>query len=214
MGVLFDPVRLKGCEHYFCRDCITKWLEQHESCPIDREYAVTTHINEPCRIIVSIVDVVRMNLGPEPVSLKATVPIPPLPPSGPSRASVPNPLRRAFNAVQNFTGRIQRTIPVKPQLTTQHQIPQYSPPKPCGHFCSLSDAIPSCCFCSDKRPHDTDYRHYIDGRGFQFGAMRSAYYCAVCRNRMEPLTKKGVKIQQTLRQVVYHIEPSVGEKTT
>ncbi|ORY50574.1 hypothetical protein BCR33DRAFT_532296 [Rhizoclosmatium globosum] len=188
MGVLFDPVRLQRCEHYFCRGCITKWLEQHKTCPIDREYALTTYINEPCRILVSILDVVRMNLDPEPVSWNPA-PIPPLPPSGPSTASVPNSLRRAFIAVQNFTS-IQRTIPINEnplQPNTQRQRPQFSHPKPCGHMCSLSASIPSCCFCIDNRPHHMSYRHYIDGRGFQLGAMRSADYCIVFRNRREPL---------------------------
>ena len=35
-GVLQDPVHTPQCEHAFCRDCIKKWLERTQACPIDR----------------------------------------------------------------------------------------------------------------------------------------------------------------------------------
>ena len=31
-----DGVYAANCEHYFCRECITSWLESDQSCPIDR----------------------------------------------------------------------------------------------------------------------------------------------------------------------------------
>jgi uncharacterized protein YkuJ len=36
-GVLLDPVQRPDCEHYFCRNCITLWIELQPVCAVDRQ---------------------------------------------------------------------------------------------------------------------------------------------------------------------------------
>ncbi|KAJ3058105.1 hypothetical protein HDU99_006967, partial [Rhizoclosmatium hyalinum] len=73
---------------------------------------------------------------------------------------------------------------VKPHPSKQQRLrqrprqkPAYSYTKTCGHLCSLTASIPSCCFCADGRPQQLTYEHYVDGSGLQLDAMRSADYC-------------------------------------
>ncbi|KIM90054.1 hypothetical protein PILCRDRAFT_812864 [Piloderma croceum F 1598] len=60
--------------------------------------------------------------------------------------------------------------------------PPPGPPKACGHTgCQLSTPD-GCCGCLDTRPFNAGgYMHYVDGRGWQSGSLRSASYCAHCR---------------------------------
>ena len=35
-GVLQSASYAPNCEHAFCTDCIKEWLNQHQTCPLDR----------------------------------------------------------------------------------------------------------------------------------------------------------------------------------
>jgi hypothetical protein len=57
--------------------------------------------------------------------------------------------------------------------------------KRCGHdYCVLS--IPTCCACSDRRPHTAAYPLYIDGQGITSTGTRSSMYCSPCRDFHNP----------------------------
>lgn len=43
-GVLEEPLQAAGCEHAFCRACITEWLSRQPTCPVDRS-AITSPNN-------------------------------------------------------------------------------------------------------------------------------------------------------------------------
>lgn len=45
-GVLDQPVQTPACEHLFCEPCITTWLSNQQTCPIDRA-AVTLACLKP-----------------------------------------------------------------------------------------------------------------------------------------------------------------------
>ena len=36
-GVLDKPMAAPKCEHAFCEECITKWLDRQPTCPVDRQ---------------------------------------------------------------------------------------------------------------------------------------------------------------------------------
>ena len=54
--------------------------------------------------------------------------------------------------------------------------------KKCGHLCTLSGAMKTCCHCSDKRPYEDTYFKYTDGVGDTRTATRWQYYCPVCED--------------------------------
>ena len=40
IGVLENPLYAPNCEHAFCEECISEWLNQHQNCPLGK-----CHIN-------------------------------------------------------------------------------------------------------------------------------------------------------------------------
>jgi E3 ubiquitin-protein ligase NRDP1 len=50
-SVLEDPVQAPDCEHAFCELCISQWLNQQQSCPIDRKPITTQSLKPVPRIL-------------------------------------------------------------------------------------------------------------------------------------------------------------------
>ena len=55
LKVLHDPVQCQNNEHYFCRKCITKHLENSETCPLCMDQLTLETLRPPSRIILEIV---------------------------------------------------------------------------------------------------------------------------------------------------------------
>ena len=53
--VLHDPVQCQNNEHYFCRKCITKHLENSETCPLCTDQLTLETLRPPSRIVLEIV---------------------------------------------------------------------------------------------------------------------------------------------------------------
>ena len=55
-AIVEDPVQTP-CQHVFCRECISSWLEMGNStCPTDREHLAASELVAPSRIIQKLVD--------------------------------------------------------------------------------------------------------------------------------------------------------------
>lgn len=55
-GVLEDPLQGTGCEHAYCRTCITEWLKTSESCPVDRNPLKTALLQPIPRIVRNLLN--------------------------------------------------------------------------------------------------------------------------------------------------------------
>ena len=53
--VLHDPVQCQNNEHHFCRKCITKHLENSETCPMCMDHLIVETLRPPSRIILEII---------------------------------------------------------------------------------------------------------------------------------------------------------------
>ena len=53
--VLHDPVQCQSNEHYFCRKCITKHLENFETCPLCKDHLTLETLRPVPRVILEIV---------------------------------------------------------------------------------------------------------------------------------------------------------------
>ena len=53
--VLHDPVQCQNNEHYFCRKCITKHLENSETCPLCKDRLKLETLRPPSRIVANVV---------------------------------------------------------------------------------------------------------------------------------------------------------------
>ena len=59
LEVLHDPVQCQNNEHYFCRKCITKHLENSETCPLCMDQLTLETLRPPSRIVVEIVSQIK-----------------------------------------------------------------------------------------------------------------------------------------------------------
>ena len=55
LKVLHDPVQCQNNEHHFCRKCITKHLENSETCPLCMDQLTLETLRPPSRIVLEIV---------------------------------------------------------------------------------------------------------------------------------------------------------------
>ena len=55
LKVLHDPVQCQNNEHHFCRKCLTKHLENSETCPLCMDQLTLEILRPPSRIILEIV---------------------------------------------------------------------------------------------------------------------------------------------------------------
>ena len=56
---LDDPVQCQNNEHYFCRKCLTKHLENSETCPLCMDQLTLETLRPPSRIVLEIVSQVK-----------------------------------------------------------------------------------------------------------------------------------------------------------
>lgn len=54
--VLKAPVIIDGCEHVFCRECLEKWMDSNEICPLDRNSTPKGRIRSAPRIYCNLID--------------------------------------------------------------------------------------------------------------------------------------------------------------
>ena len=59
LKVLHDPVQCQNNEHYFCRKCVTKHLENSETCPRCTDQLTLETLRPPSRIVLEIVSQLR-----------------------------------------------------------------------------------------------------------------------------------------------------------
>ena len=59
LKVLHDPVQCQNNEHYFCRKCVTKHLENSETCPLCMDQLTLETLRPPSRIVLEIVSQLR-----------------------------------------------------------------------------------------------------------------------------------------------------------
>ena len=57
--VLHDPVQCQDNEHYFCRKCITKHLENSETCPLCMDQLTLETLRPPTRIVANVVSQIK-----------------------------------------------------------------------------------------------------------------------------------------------------------
>ena len=55
LKVLDDPVQCENNEHYFCRKCVTKHLENSETCPTCMDQLTLETLRPPSRIVANVV---------------------------------------------------------------------------------------------------------------------------------------------------------------
>ena len=55
LEVLHDPVQCQNNEHYFCRKCITKHLENSETCPLCMDHLTLENLRPVPRVIFEII---------------------------------------------------------------------------------------------------------------------------------------------------------------
>lgn len=55
-GVLQDPVQAKECEHAFCRTCVSEWLKNSQSCPVDRTPLSSKQLKQIPRIVRNLIN--------------------------------------------------------------------------------------------------------------------------------------------------------------
>ena len=69
---------------------------------------------------------------------------------------------------------------------------EYTVAKTCGHAqCTLTQQL--CCACLDARDSRTQYRRYVDGKGFLACGKRWDYYCPTCKDLLwVPETRSAV----------------------
>ena len=59
LEVLHDPVQCQDSEHYFCRKCITKHLENSETCPLCTDQLTLETLRPPSRIVANVVSQIK-----------------------------------------------------------------------------------------------------------------------------------------------------------
>ncbi len=55
LEILHDPVQCQSNEHYFCRKCLTKHLENSQTCPLCMDQLTLETLRPPSRIVASVV---------------------------------------------------------------------------------------------------------------------------------------------------------------
>ncbi|KAI7696115.1 E3 ubiquitin-protein ligase NRDP1 [Sarcoptes scabiei] len=58
--VLEKPL-MSSCDHIFCGTCITKWLRNHDSCPIDRSALRVGMLRKAPRIIINLINKLKLH---------------------------------------------------------------------------------------------------------------------------------------------------------
>ena len=55
IGVLENPLYAPNCEHAFCEECISEWLNQHQNCPLGKCHinAILSHLWPPWYNLIS-----------------------------------------------------------------------------------------------------------------------------------------------------------------
>lgn len=56
LGVLQDPLQAIECEHSFCRFCITEWLKNSTTCPVDRNQLKVNQLQQIPRIVRNLIN--------------------------------------------------------------------------------------------------------------------------------------------------------------
>jgi len=59
--VLEDPIKLAGCDHYFCQSCIQRWFQAQKTCPTCRTHQNNTNLSN----LAAQAHVLRNLLGEE-----------------------------------------------------------------------------------------------------------------------------------------------------
>lgn len=59
-GVLEDPLQGTGCEHVYCRKCIIEWMNNSESCPVDRNPLKKSQLQSIPRIVRNLLNHLRI----------------------------------------------------------------------------------------------------------------------------------------------------------
>lgn len=59
-GVLEDPLQLTPCEHTFCRVCISPWVAEKSTCPIDRATVRNESLRPAARVLRNLLDDLRL----------------------------------------------------------------------------------------------------------------------------------------------------------
>ena len=53
--VVKDPLQTP-CDHLFCKECITRWLNEQRTCPVDREQLSLDKLKRPSRMIMQLIN--------------------------------------------------------------------------------------------------------------------------------------------------------------
>ena len=59
-GVLEDPLQGTGCEHVYCRKCIVEWMNNSETCPVDRNHLKPNQLQVIPRIVRNLLNHLRI----------------------------------------------------------------------------------------------------------------------------------------------------------
>jgi len=59
-GVLENPLYAPNCEHAFCEECISEWLNQHQNCPLDRQPLLLRDMKPIPRIMKNLLGKLRV----------------------------------------------------------------------------------------------------------------------------------------------------------
>ncbi|XP_062401651.1 E3 ubiquitin-protein ligase NRDP1-like [Sardina pilchardus] len=60
-GVLEEPVQATDCEHAFCNACITQWISQQSTCPVDRSQVTLAQLQPVPRIMRNMLSKLQLS---------------------------------------------------------------------------------------------------------------------------------------------------------
>jgi len=60
-GIFVNPVTTHCCQQTYCFDCIRQWLNQHNTCPLDRKRLTIHNLSRSPRIVTNILSNMKIN---------------------------------------------------------------------------------------------------------------------------------------------------------
>lgn len=73
LEVFKEPVMILGCDHIYCRGCITVWLKTDTSCPEDRTPVRESNLVQPTRLIRILHEKLEIRCDFTRVSIKGSL---------------------------------------------------------------------------------------------------------------------------------------------
>jgi hypothetical protein len=63
LEIFSNPVVVQCCRQIFCRQCISQWIKNNNSCPNDRKLLTENDLIEPPRILLNLIEKQKIRSG-------------------------------------------------------------------------------------------------------------------------------------------------------